>query len=92
MYLHLGADVVVREDDVVGIFDLDNTTVSSHTRRFLNIREKAGKVFAIAEELPKSFILAYIKKDNRELVYLSQISSSTLRKRRKAIENPEKIK
>ena len=28
MYLHLGSSVVIRQRDVVGIFDLDNTTAS----------------------------------------------------------------
>ena len=28
MYLHLGSSVVIRQRDVVGIFDLDNTTSS----------------------------------------------------------------
>lgn len=28
MYIHLGMGVVVREEDVVGIFDMENTTVS----------------------------------------------------------------
>lgn len=26
MYIHLGMGVVVREEDVVGIFDMENTT------------------------------------------------------------------
>ena len=32
MYVHLGVDQVVKEDDIIGIFDLDSTTVSKHTR------------------------------------------------------------
>ena len=28
MYLHLGNAVLVKTDEVIGIFDLDNTTVS----------------------------------------------------------------
>ena len=35
MYLHLGSSVVIRQRDVVGIFDLDNTTSSRITRDFL---------------------------------------------------------
>lgn len=34
MYIHLGMGVVVREEDVVGIFDMENTTVSGVTRDF----------------------------------------------------------
>ena len=42
MYLHLGQETVVRERDIIGIFDLDNTTVSRHTRKTLNEAEKAA--------------------------------------------------
>jgi len=79
MYLHLGLGIVVRGDEVVGIFDLDNTTVSAHTRKFLNLQEKAGNVITITEDLPKSFCLC--KKGGRNVVYLSQISAATLKKR-----------
>ena len=44
MYLHLGQSVVVPFRDVVGIFDLDNTTSSIHTRKFLERAEKEGRV------------------------------------------------
>ena len=43
MYIHLGQDTVVRSEDVVGIFDLENSTVSKHTRKFLNNAEKKGE-------------------------------------------------
>ena len=40
MYIHLGEDTVVKLDEVIGIFDMDNTTVSKPTRDFLNFSEK----------------------------------------------------
>lgn len=45
MYIHLGMGVVVREEDVVGIFDMENTTVSGATRDFLKRaqREPCGR-------------------------------------------------
>ena len=57
MYLHLGQNVVVPEADVIGIFDLDNTTGSHITRKFLNDAEKAGRVVSVSDELPKSFVV-----------------------------------
>ena len=32
MYIHHGLGVVVREEEVIGIFDLEKTTVSAVTR------------------------------------------------------------
>ena len=68
MYLHLGNNFVIPESDVIGIFDMDNTTISKHTRKLLNLAEKSGKVTAVTNDLPKSFVL----------VYLCQISPSAL--------------
>lgn len=79
MYLHLGQDTVVCFDDIIGIFDLDNTTVSKITRDYLTKAEKSGKVINVSTELPKSFVLCNHKDGNK--IYISQISSSTLLKR-----------
>ena len=79
MYLHLGQSVVVPEADVIGIFDLDNTTGSHITRRFLGDAEKAGCVINVSDELPRSFIVT--GRDRDITVYLSQLSPQTLLKR-----------
>lgn len=57
MYLHIGASVVIPEQDVLGIFDLDNTTSSRITRNFLAQAQQAGQVIPVGEDLPKSFLL-----------------------------------
>lgn len=78
MYLHLGQDMVVRKSDILGIFDLDNTSHSHITRQFLQKAEKGGRVRDISGELPRSFI---VTSDKESLVYLSQISTLTLLRR-----------
>ncbi|MBQ2842104.1 MAG: DUF370 domain-containing protein [Clostridia bacterium] len=80
MYLHLGMDKVITFDDIIGIFDLDTTTVSKRTRDYLAKAEKAGIVENVCYDIPKSFIVCRDKNGN-EKVYISQISSSTLLKR-----------
>ena len=80
MYLHLGQETVVMQDDIIGIFDLDNTTVSKVTRDYLSKAEKRKQVFNVSFELPKTFVLTDNKKDGTK-IYISQISSSTLLKR-----------
>ena len=57
MYLHLGQDVVVRRRDIIGVFDMDNTTVSPHTRGFLKQAEKKKQVTYVSMDLPKSFVV-----------------------------------
>lgn len=79
MYLHLGQDTVVDFNDIIGIFDMDTTTVQKNSRVFLNKSEKRDEVVNVSFELPKSFIVCNKKGENK--VYISQISSSTLQKR-----------
>lgn len=79
MYLHLGQNVVVPISTVIGIFDLDNTTGSHLTRAFLNTAERAGHIVNISDDLPKSFIIC--REEDREIIYLSQLASTTLLKR-----------
>ena len=80
MYLHLGMDKVITFDEIIGIFDLDTTTVSKRTRDYLAKAEKAGIVENVCYDIPKSFIVCR-DKNGSEKVYISQISSSTLLKR-----------
>lgn len=80
MYLHLGMDKVITFDDIIGIFDLDTTTVSKNTRNYLAKAEKAGIVENVCYDLPKSFIVCR-NKSGEDKVYIAQISSTTLQKR-----------
>ena len=57
MYLHLGQDTVVTVETVIGIFDIDECTVSKKTRDYLTAAEKNGNVVNVSYELPKSFVV-----------------------------------
>ena len=80
MYLHLGQNVTVPEAAVIGIFDLDNTTWSVRTRRFLERAEREGRVTAVGDDLPRSFVLVR-EGDGPAAVYITQAASATLLKR-----------
>ncbi len=80
MYLHLGQSVMVREKDIVGVFDLDNTTWSFRTRGFLERAEREGHVVAIGDDLPRSFVLVR-GPDGPPTVYITQLTAATLQKR-----------
>ncbi len=87
MFVHLGQETVVNDGDIIGIFDLDNATVSSRTRSFLAKAEKKGEVINVSFELPKSFIVCATQGTSENKVYISQISSATLLKRSEYLEN-----
>ena len=80
MYLHLGRDIVVMQQDVIGVFDLDTSTWSRRTKSFLTACEKAGKVINVSDDLPKSAVVC-CGKDGKTVVYISQLSSQTLLRR-----------
>ena len=80
MYLNIGNDMSVRDKNIIGIFDMDNTSTSKRTREFLEKTEKEGQVVP-CDDLPKSFILT--TEYGFERVYLTPLSASTLEKRLK---------
>lgn len=84
MYLHLGEDTLLREDEIVGIFDLDTCTVTSRGRRFLDIAQKEGRVRVVTSDLPKSFVIASPRRRESGSVYITQMGSLTLRRRAEA--------
>jgi len=55
--MHAGNNIFIADDTILGIFDLDTSTVNKATRDFLRESEQQGLVTAVNEELPKSFIL-----------------------------------
>ena len=74
MFLHVGNNKNIRIRDVVGIFDMDNATISSVTRKYLSQRQKELAVESAAEDIPKSFIL-YRERGEYKICF-SQLSSA----------------
>lgn len=77
MYLHIGNGVSVRDRDIIGIFDLDTSTVSAITKKFVNKKEKDGDLEYTDSDLPRSFILCFDGKKTK--IKLSRISSVGLK-------------
>ncbi len=69
----------MRERDVIGFFDLDNTTTSHLTRKFLERAEREGRLESLTDDIPKSFILCGGKEKSK--LYFSLLSTATLRGR-----------
>lgn len=85
MYLHLGQDVVVLSRSIIGIFDIENTSISKITKEFLGREEKQRHVVNVSMELPKSFVICLERGET--VVYISQISCATLKKRSAYVED-----
>ncbi len=79
MYQHLGRDYVIRSRDVVGVFNLETTTVSSRGQEFLNRTQKEGAVVALSEDIPQSYVLT--TGGLVDTVYLSDLSPAAMERR-----------
>lgn len=75
VYLHIGNNYSVDVRSIIGIFDMDNTTVTGITKKLLDKAEKEKRLFLATYELPKTFIVT------AEKIYISQLAASTLKKR-----------
>lgn len=76
MYLHIGKRQSVKKSDVIGIFDLDTSTVTKTGKDFINRLERAGSVEYADDDLPRSFVL--INENGKNKVKLSRISTKGL--------------
>ena len=81
MYIHIGNDAVINTKHIVGIFDVENTTVSKLGKNFLGQAQSNGSVVYATEDLPKSYIVTKIK--NNITIYISSMSTQVLSKRAK---------
>ena len=79
MFLHIGNGKSVIKKNIIGIFDLDTSTVSKTGKDFINKKEKEGLVEYDDFDLPRSFLL--VEEDNKYKVKLSRISTAGLKVR-----------
>lgn len=84
MFLRISNSYVVPKDEIIGIFDMDNTTVSRQGRDFLPRAEKNGDLIYSADDLPKSYVVT--QNGDKMKVYLSSFSSKLLIGRAKSKE------
>ena len=77
MYLHLGSNISVPTEDIIGIFDLDNTSTSRTTRSYLRAAEEDGMVISVGEDIPKSLVVC-CPRGSWQRVYISPLAPSTL--------------
>ena len=75
MYIYLGGDTAISTNDIIGVFDMDTSTVNKATRDYLSKAEKEKRVIYVNYELPKSFIVC------KDKIYVCPLNTSTILKR-----------
>lgn len=79
MYISIGGDMAVRDQSIIGIFDLDGCSMSKKTMEYLQNAEKNGVLLNVTEDIPKTFLVT--EEYGMEKVYFTQLSAATLEKR-----------
>ena len=80
MIVHIGNEVSIKSSDVIGIFDMENTSTGSITKDFLSHADDNFKVINVSYSMPKSFILCQNSNGDR-LLYITNVSVNTLKNR-----------
>lgn len=75
MYLYLGGETAIKSDKIIGIFDMDTSTVNKATRDYLSKAEQDKRIIYVNYELPKSFVVCDDK------IYVCPLNTATLLKR-----------
>jgi len=75
VYLFLGGNCTVKKDDVIGIFDIEECSVSRTTADFLKACQKRGGVISVSDDMPKAFVVC------SDSTYITNVSNATLNKR-----------
>ena len=75
MYIHLGSDVTVAENEIIGIFDIERTSVEKSVNEYLSRCQKSGSIYYVSLDMPKSFVVC------ADCVYVTNVGSATLKQR-----------
>ena len=73
MYVHIGNNRIINEKRIVGLFDIDMTSLSESTKKLLSEAEKEGRLSLCDDGIPKTFILT-----DDDGVYFTRISARTI--------------
>ena len=75
MYIHIGGDVSLPTYKILGIFDIEKTSVNKDVNDYLMKLQKQGKIYYVSYDMPKSYIVT------EDYVYISNVSVFTLKRR-----------
>ncbi|MCM1418917.1 MAG: hypothetical protein NC084_02290 [Bacteroides sp.] len=84
MLIYLGNDVMIPEEEILGVFDLERVTVDRYMKDFLNARRRGGEIYYVTLELPKSLVIC------EGMTYVCGVSSDTVKKRASRIEEAKR--
>lgn len=80
MYVHIGKDIIIKDNEIITILDLEKMLFNKKLEDILNeLNIENSDIIDISNKNNKSLLIT--KKDNKIKAYISNISSITLSKR-----------
>ncbi len=75
MYIHIGGNITLPADKIIGIFDIEKTSVNKEVNSYLQKLGKQGRIYYVSYDMPKSFVVT------EKYVYITNVSVFTLKRR-----------
>lgn len=72
---------MIRSRDLIGIFNIESTTVSADTRSYLKMSAERGCEVSCTDDLPRSFTVIFNTENLDEKVYIGRLSAAAIEKR-----------
>ena len=79
MFLHIGKDVIIKNKDIIGIFNLEYIKNTEEYKAMYNDLKEKNDILNVSDESEKSFILT--ENDKKIKGYITKIVTSTITKR-----------
>ncbi len=80
MYLHIGKEYVINNNDIIGIFNLDYIKNTKEYKKMYELLDKEKAIINVSKTQEKTFILT--EKNGIKKGFLTNIGASTIGKRK----------
>ena len=88
MYVHIGKDIIIKEENILAIFDIKSLEKNFSLENICKNLKISDNIIDISDNNPKTLIITNEK--NKTKGYISNISSTTLGKRSTKYERMDK--
>ena len=79
MYLHIGKDYIVKNNEIIGIFNIDYVKNTKEYKAMYSSLDEDGNIIKISDNKAKSFILT--ENQGKRKAYITNIGVNTISKR-----------
>ena len=79
MYVHIGKDTVINSENIIVVLDIESLEKNKNLKEVLQNLKISDNIIDVSDGNRKSLVI--ISKDNKNIGYVTNISTTTLGKR-----------